>query len=537
VIDLLVHTGGPLLNYYAFTSVQHPKFPVSIWIPSGLGLTEKTTAEGIEFVTRNGNLSMLYSYFANTDISSYDGLIKQVTDGGFKINYSKLFKDEFFVISAKKPNVEEYIRFHRYAGGLIGFFLFWDPDDLSTRGDRIATIISAFLWSAITGAQFVVPFNIDVPGTTSESEAAATGKAVTEDEHRLPVNTDNPSTPAFAQGKLGLRTTEVRLGRDSGTFTVPVTINGALNLKFVLDSGASDVSIPNDVARTLYRTGTLVPEDFLDTQTYKLADGSTLPSRRFRIRSLKVGNVEIPNVIGSTSSTDGTLLLGQTFLKRFSSWSIDNERGLLILTSADPLATNKIPQAEANATLTDKAVPSAPIMSPSSVSPAPVVSASPTPVAAPIVSPSPAASPAPVVSASPAPVAAPIVSPSPAASPAPVVSASPAPVAAPIVSPSPAASPAPVVSASPTPVAAPIVGPSPAASPAPVAHSAPLVPLAVGSSELARVLQLELRRASCCSVEPNREWGSDSQEALALFNKKTGSNIDVRNRAYVPSKL
>jgi len=34
------------------------------------------------------------------------------------------------------------------------------------------------------------------------------------------------------------------LVQDGGTFAVPVTINGQLTLIFVVDSGASDVSVP-----------------------------------------------------------------------------------------------------------------------------------------------------------------------------------------------------------------------------------------------------------------------------------------------------
>ncbi len=121
------------------------------------------------------------------------------------------------------------------------------------------------------------------------------------------------------------------LVQDEGTFAVPVTINGQLTLKFVVDSGASDVSIPADVVMTLLRTETIAEADFLGRQTYRLADGSTLPSQQFTIRSLKVGNRTLDNVIGSIAPVSGSLLLGQSFLSRFKSWSIDNERHALIL--------------------------------------------------------------------------------------------------------------------------------------------------------------------------------------------------------------
>ena len=124
----------------------------------------------------------------------------------------------------------------------------------------------------------------------------------------------------------------IPLQRQGGTFIVPVLINKAITLNFVVDSGATDVSIPADVVLTLVRTGTLQEADFIGTQTYKLADGSTVPSTTFRIRSLTANKVEIGNVQASIAPVAGELLLGQSFLSRFKSWSIDNAKRALVLT-------------------------------------------------------------------------------------------------------------------------------------------------------------------------------------------------------------
>jgi hypothetical protein len=62
-----------------------------------------------------------------------------------------------------------------------------------------------------------------------------------------------------------------------------------------------------------------------------VADGSTVPSATFVIRSLKVGNRLLENVTGSIASAQADLLLGQSFLSRFNSWSIDNKRQVLLL--------------------------------------------------------------------------------------------------------------------------------------------------------------------------------------------------------------
>lgn len=143
----------------------------------------------------------------------------------------------------------------------------------------------------------------------------------------LPV-AERPERPADQQSRSQ---TAVYLQKSGGTFVVPVTINDAIQMPFIVDSGASDVSLPAEVVTALVRTGTISDKDFLGKQTYRLADGSTVPSPTFRIRSLRVGDRVLENVTGSVAPGSGGLLLGQSFLSRLRSWSIDNERMVLVL--------------------------------------------------------------------------------------------------------------------------------------------------------------------------------------------------------------
>jgi hypothetical protein len=140
-----------------------------------------------------------------------------------------------------------------------------------------------------------------------------------------------PTVSSGIKAPSGTGYSAIPMVGDGGTFKVPVTINGQLTLNFVVDSGASDVCIPADIVQTLRRTETITDADFLDKQTYHLADGSTLPSQRFMIRSLKIGDKTLENVVGAIVPVAGGLLLGQSFLSRFKSWSIDNHAGTLIL--------------------------------------------------------------------------------------------------------------------------------------------------------------------------------------------------------------
>jgi predicted aspartyl protease len=132
----------------------------------------------------------------------------------------------------------------------------------------------------------------------------------------------------------------IPLQKEGGTYVVPVLINNAITLNFTVDSGAADVVIPADVFTTLVRTGTIQETDLLGTKTYTLGDGSTRSAQTFRLRSLTIGGKVIEDVTGSVAPVEGLLLLGQTFLERFKSWSIDNAKHSLVLS---PSPTRDVP--------------------------------------------------------------------------------------------------------------------------------------------------------------------------------------------------
>ena len=123
----------------------------------------------------------------------------------------------------------------------------------------------------------------------------------------------------------------IRLEREGGAYLVPVRINDAITLNFVLDTGAADVAILADVFLTLARTGTVKKSDFIGKGTYVLADGSEQPSDRFVLHELRVGDHIIRNVIANVAPVKGDPLLGQSFLSKLPAWTIDNQRHVLVL--------------------------------------------------------------------------------------------------------------------------------------------------------------------------------------------------------------
>lgn len=141
-----------------------------------------------------------------------------------------------------------------------------------------------------------------------------------------------PSFGALSAPDLRAHEEEIPLERQGNTYSVTALVNGIIPIPFVLDTGAGDVLLPADVVFTLLRTGTLRSSDFTSYRPYILADGRELPSAQFKIRELKVGRHTARDVISGVGRLGSDALLGQSFLSRFGSATIDYKRNVLVLS-------------------------------------------------------------------------------------------------------------------------------------------------------------------------------------------------------------
>jgi clan AA aspartic protease (TIGR02281 family) len=144
-------------------------------------------------------------------------------------------------------------------------------------------------------------------------------------------NADSVRGLKAAQSRMLVQAAHIPLAHKGGILVAPVIINNAIKLDFLVDSGASDVSIPADVFSTLVRTTTVTQSDITGSRNYSNADGETYESKTFVIRTLKIGSVEVLNVDAKVAPANAPLLLCQSFLRRFKTWSIDNSTQELIL--------------------------------------------------------------------------------------------------------------------------------------------------------------------------------------------------------------
>jgi hypothetical protein len=137
------------------------------------------------------------------------------------------------------------------------------------------------------------------------------------------------STPTLDRPGLNSSTDEVTIEKRGNSYRVPVRINETITLPFVLDTGAEELAIPADVALTLVRAGALKGTDFIGKARYSMADGSEQVTDRVIIREVQVGD---HNVAAFVSPPAGDLLLGQSFLSKFGTVTVDYKRLVLVLS-------------------------------------------------------------------------------------------------------------------------------------------------------------------------------------------------------------
>jgi len=146
---------------------------------------------------------------------------------------------------------------------------------------------------------------------------------------RIPLDKKNIQGRIAAGADAGRN--KVRMFQSGGVYEIPVVLNGVLAIPFIIDSGASDVVISPDVALTLYKTGTIRESDYMSGAVYRLADGTKIKSKRFRLQSVKIGNRAIKEVTCAISdSVKAPMLLGQGVLERLGKYTIDYKNGVLI---------------------------------------------------------------------------------------------------------------------------------------------------------------------------------------------------------------
>lgn len=116
----------------------------------------------------------------------------------------------------------------------------------------------------------------------------------------------------------------------NGVRFVWIEING-IRLRFIFDTGASNICISPAEATVLYRQGTLQKHDILDVEYFQDATGKISEGTKVNLREIKIGDLILENVEALVvDNVNAPLLLGQSVLERFGSIEIDNVNAEII---------------------------------------------------------------------------------------------------------------------------------------------------------------------------------------------------------------
>jgi clan AA aspartic protease (TIGR02281 family) len=122
--------------------------------------------------------------------------------------------------------------------------------------------------------------------------------------------------PLFSQ-------TVIRMEKINGVYQIPCKING-IEMKFILDTGASDVSISKTEANFLAKQGLITEDDIIGKQQYLLADGSIAEGTKIRIKEIQISDLFIRDIsVTVIDNANAPLLFGQSAISKFGRFEID----------------------------------------------------------------------------------------------------------------------------------------------------------------------------------------------------------------------
>ena len=112
----------------------------------------------------------------------------------------------------------------------------------------------------------------------------------------------------------------------NGVFQIPCKVNG-IPMKFVFDTGATDVSISITEAKFLIKQGLITKNDFIETVNYKIANGEIIEGTRIYLRKIEIGKFILENVEATIlDKQNAPLLLGQSAITKLGSYTISNNK-------------------------------------------------------------------------------------------------------------------------------------------------------------------------------------------------------------------
>ena len=126
----------------------------------------------------------------------------------------------------------------------------------------------------------------------------------------------------------------IQMEKQGNVFYIPGKVNG-LNLKFVFDTGASEVCISLSEAIFMIKNGYLSGQDIVGSSYSQIANGEIVENTNIILREVEVGGIKLQNVSAMVSHTlQAPLLFGQSAIQKLGPIQIDGNK-LIIANGKD----------------------------------------------------------------------------------------------------------------------------------------------------------------------------------------------------------
>lgn len=130
----------------------------------------------------------------------------------------------------------------------------------------------------------------------------------------------------------------IKMTKENGVYTMPCTVN-ELRLRFIFDTGASNVCISLSEAIFMLKNGYMSESDLKGASYSQIASGEIIENTSVILREVIVGGIKLHDVEATIiHELSAPLLLGQSAIQRLGKLQIEGEE--LVITQGQSAQTN-----------------------------------------------------------------------------------------------------------------------------------------------------------------------------------------------------
>lgn len=122
----------------------------------------------------------------------------------------------------------------------------------------------------------------------------------------------------------------IKMQKENGVYTAPCLVNG-LRLRFIFDTGASNVSISISEATFMLKNGYLQESDLKGSSHSQIANGNIVENTIVNLKELEIGGLKLYNVEAIIiHELTAPLLLGQSAIEKLGKIQLENDELVIV---------------------------------------------------------------------------------------------------------------------------------------------------------------------------------------------------------------